>query len=134
MTILILAITLVGVITVVVVINYLDDDQKKEISIDKIVEQSVPINEITTNLIDGNYIRISFMIESNSKDAKEELEKRDFQVKNIVIEELSEMKSTDFTGKEGKISLENKIKTEINKLMQEGSVTNIYITSFILPQ
>ena len=51
---------------------------------------SVDIKEITTNLASNDFIRISFKIQTDSKKAKEELEKRDFQVNNIIILELSE--------------------------------------------
>lgn len=132
MLLLLVAIALVGSITLVMIMKFQEGSGSKEANIDMLVEQIVPIEEITTNLLDDGYIRTSFTIQTNSKDAKEELEKRNFQVKNIIIEELSEMKSTDFKGKQGITSLEATLKNEINKVMQEGSVTDVYITSFVL--
>jgi flagellar FliL protein len=132
MLILIVAITLVGVITFVVLMKFSPNAKAKDNSIDTIVQQVVPVKEITTNLLDTGYIRISFTIETDSKKAKEELNKRDFQVQNIIIEELSEMKSTDFRGKKGIVTLESNTMNQVNKLMQEGRVTQVYITSFIL--
>jgi flagellar protein FliL len=100
--------------------------------VDEIVESSIDIPEITTNLADGSYVKVSFKIQTDSKDGKEEAEKRDFQIKNIIIEELAEMKAENFKGKKGMIALEEKLKQQINQVMQEGKVEQVYITSFIL--
>jgi flagellar protein FliL len=129
--ILLVTITLVGVLALIVVMKF-NDDEVKEPSIDEVIEASVDVPEITTNLLSGDYIRISFKIQTDSKKAKEELEKRDFQVKNIIIEELSEMKSEQLQGKEGKQQLESTIKEKANSLMQEGKVEKVYITSYMI--
>ncbi|MFJ7677754.1 flagellar basal body-associated protein FliL [Peribacillus sp. NPDC097206] len=131
--IMLVAITLVGVIAVVVVTKLSDPTSAEDKpSIDEIVKSSVEIPEITTNLAGNDYIKISFMVQTDSKKAKEELEKRNFQVKNIIITELSEMKATDLTGKKGKEKLQNTLQTKINELMEEGKVEKVYITSSIL--
>ncbi|MFJ7638585.1 flagellar basal body-associated protein FliL [Peribacillus sp. NPDC097225] len=131
--IMLVAITLVGVIAVVVVTKLSDPTSAEDKpSIDEIVKSSVEIPEITTNLAGNDYIKISFMVQTDSKKAKEELEKRNFQVKNIIITELSEMKATELTGKKGKEKLQNTLKTKINELMEEGKVEKVYITSSIL--
>jgi len=66
------------------------------------------------------------------KKAKEEFKKRDFQIKNLIISELSEMEPSDLDGKEGKQSLEETIKGKINDLMQNGKVVRVYITSYVI--
>ena len=50
----------------------------KEPTIDEMIEATVDIPEITTNLASNDFIRISFKIQTDSKKAKEELEKRKF--------------------------------------------------------
>ena len=87
---------------------------------------------MTTNLAGSEYIKISFMIQTDSKDAKAELEKRNFQAKDIIINELSEMKGKELTGKAGKEKLQEAVKKDINEVMQEGKVEQVYITSLIL--
>lgn len=129
--ILLVTITLVGVLALIVVLKF-NEEEVKEPSIDEVIEASVDVPEITTNLLSGDYIRISFKVQTDSKKAKEELEKRDFQVKNIIIEELSEMKSDQLQGKEGKQELETTIKDKANSLMQEGKVEEVYITSYMI--
>jgi flagellar protein FliL len=132
MLILLVTITLVGVIALVVILKFSDGEETKEPSIEEVIEASVDIPEITTNLLSNDFIRISFKIQTDSKKAKQELDKRDFQVNNIIIEELSEMKAEDLQGKKGKELIEGKVKEKVNSLMQEGKVEKVYITSMMI--
>lgn len=80
MLIIFVAITLVGVIAFVVVTKLSDPTSAEEKpSIDEIVKSSVEIPEITTNLAGNDYIKISFMVQTENKKAKEELEKEVFK-------------------------------------------------------
>ena len=101
-------------------------------SIDEIIIASVDVPELTTNLMDNNFVRMSLKIQTNSEDAAAELLKREFQTKNIVIQTLSEMTAEDLEGKTGKIDFQNTIKVQLNELMQEGEVQKVYITSYII--
>ncbi|PLR84220.1 flagellar basal body-associated protein FliL [Bacillus canaveralius] len=132
MLILLVAITLVGAVALVVVLKVNGESEHKEPSIEEVLEASVDVPEITTNLQGNDFIKISFKIETDSKKAKEELEKRDFQVKNIIIQELSERESEELQGKDGKIGLEETLKEKINSLMLEGKVKKVYITQSLL--
>lgn len=126
------AISLLGIIAVVVLMNYTGGSADKEPSIDEVIKYSVEIPEITTNLTDNTLIRVTYMMETDGKKAKEELEKRIFQVNDIVIKELSEMKAEQLNDKKGKLEFENKLKEQVNELMQEGKVIQVYTTSSIL--
>ncbi|WP_400247235.1 flagellar basal body-associated protein FliL [Niallia sp. JL1B1071] len=132
MLVLLLVITLAGAGAFIYIWKFTGDEKEKEPSIEEILESSVDIEEITTNLASDNFIRISFKIQTDSKKAKEELEKRDFQVKNIIIQELSEKNTEDLKGKNGQITLENDLKDKINELMQEGKVVQVYIVNSLL--
>jgi len=132
MMILLVTITLVGAIALVVILKFSGDEETKEPSIEEVIENSVDIPETTTNLMSNDFIRISFKIQTNSKKAKSELEKRDFQVNNIIIEELSELKAEELQGKKGKEMIETKVKDKVNSLMQEGMVEKVYITSMMI--
>jgi len=99
---------------------------------DEIVENSVEIAEITTNLLNGDYIRISFTIQTDGKKAKEELEKRNFQVENVIIKKLSGLEAKDLEGTEGKVKLENDLKESLSESMEEGKIIQVYITSTII--
>lgn len=103
-----------------------------EPTIDDILISSVDVAEITTNLADKRYIKIQLKVQTNSEEAALELAKRDFQVKNIVIQEMSEMTQADLEGKQGKLTFQKTLKAQINELMQEGEVQQVYITSYII--
>ncbi|PIC65627.1 flagellar basal body-associated protein FliL [Sporosarcina sp. P13] len=132
--IILVSITLIGVVAVVLILNFNKDSNAsgKGPNIDAIIEASVDIDEIITNLSGRNFIRLSLKIQTDGKKAAEELKKRDFQVKNMVIQEVSEMTVKDFEGKAGKQQFENTIKAQINELMQDGEIQKVYIVSYII--
>ncbi|KDE49536.1 MULTISPECIES: flagellar basal body-associated protein FliL [Geobacillus] len=132
MIIVLAVIALAGTAALVAVMKMGNAEKQGEPSADELAESSIDIPEMTTNLADGRYIKISFKIQTDSAKAREEAEKRDFQIKDAIIEQLSQMKAADFKGKEGLTALKERLKREINALMQEGRVENVYITSFIL--
>lgn len=103
--------------------------KKEDLSTDKMVEYMVNTETITTDLISGGFIQIGFKIQTNSTDAKEELTKREFQVRNIALRLLSGMNETQVKSLDGMNKLENGMKEEINNLMQTGKVVQIYTTS-----
>lgn len=132
MLIILIAIALVGTIAVVVILNSANNNGSSGPSIDQVLEASVDIQEITTNLAGNDYIRISFKIQTDSKKAKKELEKREFQVRNTIIHTLSEKRSEDLQGAQGHLQLENELKDKINEFMQTGKVERVYITASLL--
>lgn len=132
MLIILVCITLLGVVALLFISQLNKPDEESGPTIDEIVESSIDIPEITTNLAGNKFIRISLKVQTDSKEAAEELIKRDFQVKNIVITELSEMTPEDLEGKQGKATFQSSLKTKINELMNDGEVQQVYITSYII--
>ncbi|KFF57030.1 flagellar basal body-associated protein FliL [Bacillus subtilis] len=101
-------------------------------SIDEIVSSSVDVEEITTNLKSDNIIRLAIKLETDSDKSKEELEKRDFQVKDAVISLLADTNANQIEGDKGKETFKKELKDKINSYLQEGKVEKVYITSFNL--
>lgn len=132
MFILLVIIALVGTVAIFMLLNDNNQSKGSEPTIDEVLEASVDIKEITTNLASNDFIRISFKIQTDSKEAKEELGKRDFQVNNIIILELSGLEVEEIQGKEGQLKLEETLKTKINEILQKGKVQKVYITQFLL--
>lgn len=131
MLIILVTITLIGVVALVVVTQFSKDSLNASApNIDEIIEQSVDVPEYSTNLADNHFVQLSLKIQTDSKDAAEELTKRDFQTKDILLEVLSEMTSEDLEGKKGKELLTNTLKAKFNSLMQDGEVQKVYITSY----
>ena len=134
MLIILTVITLAGAVALVIMLKFSGGQQGKEPDIDQVLECSVDVPELTTNLASNDFIRISFKIQTDSKKAKQELEKRDFQTKDIIIELLSGLKAQDLKGAAGKERLTEMLKSKLNEVMQEGKVVKVYITSYIIQQ
>ncbi len=130
--IILVCITLLGVVGLVLYLQLNKGDEVKEPTIDEIIKSSVDVEEITTNIGNRQFIRIKLKIQTDNKTAAEELAKRDFQVKNIIIQELSEMTEKDLEGKAGKRAFEDALKSYLNPLMQNGEVEKVYIVSYII--
>ncbi|MRG85392.1 flagellar basal body-associated protein FliL [Salinibacillus xinjiangensis] len=130
MVTLLVIITIVGVGAIAVIMNNQEKTHADgERSIDDMLEDSFETEEITTDLKDGNFIRIKFRIVADEKETVEHLQK-DFRLKNIIIKQLSQKAEKDF--REGLTELEDHVKKEINKLLETGSVTDVYTTEKIL--
>lgn len=129
MLIVIISLTLLGVVAIVLV-NYFnqESDPNREPTIDEIVELSFDTPELTTNLLSNHFAIIQLRIQVDNKKALEEITKRDFQIENIVIREMANLKSSDLVGSEGIEGLEDLLKFKINELMQEGMVVKVYVT------
>ncbi|MGJ9458866.1 flagellar basal body-associated protein FliL [Oceanobacillus sp. CF4.6] len=127
-----LVILLIGAIAaLVVVLNVTGQSEEGDTqTIDDIVEYSYESPEITTDLEDGTFVRIQFQIVTDGKKAKEEIAKRDFQLKNILIKELATKTEEDF--KSGLAELEQVVLTKLNELMTEGQITEVYTINKIL--
>ena len=132
MLVLLIVITLVGAVAIVMLLNANNQTGSGEPTIDEVIEATVDLNEITTNLASNDFIRISFKFQTDSKKTKEELEKRNFQVNNLIILELSGLKAEDLQGKEGKLKLAETLKTKVNEIMQNGEIQEVYFTQFLL--
>lgn len=132
MVIIVLVVLLLGGgVAAVVVLNVTgSSDKVKEATIDEIVEYAYETTEITTDLEDGSFVRIQFKIITDGKKAREEIEKREFQIKNILIKELATMTEEDF--KAGLSQLEDTMKVKINEVMTNGKVTDVYTINKIL--
>ncbi|MDW0111773.1 flagellar basal body-associated protein FliL [Sporosarcina saromensis] len=128
----VVSLTLVGIVVLILSLQFKGNVGDTEPTIDEILEASVDVPEIMTNLSGRQYIKLSLKIQTDDKKAAEELAKRDFQINNIVIQELSEMTAEDFEGKAGKQAFEESIKAQLNPLMQEGEIEKVYIVSYII--
>ncbi|TQS75551.1 flagellar basal body-associated protein FliL [Ornithinibacillus gellani] len=127
----IISIVLIGTLAAFIVLYVLDNEKTTDAqSIDEMVELSYETPEVTTDLEDGSFVRIQFQLILDSKDAKKEITKREFQVRNQIIKELATMKEADFKSGLGK--LEEQLQTKLNELMTEGEVTGVYTISKIL--
>lgn len=138
--ILLIAIALLGTVTFVLWQIYLKPsvvgeavkEEEKPKSIDEILEMTLSTEEIVTNLYTGDFIQVQFNIQADSVEAKEELEKRMYQINHIIIKTLSSMTPEDVSGSEGLSTLEASILNELNTIMNQGRVVKVYTTKKVL--
>jgi flagellar protein FliL len=128
---LIVCLIFAAAVTFIVLDKFITKD-KAGGTIDEVVEASYDVPEMTTNLLSGEFVKVKFKIQTSSKKAKEELEKRDFQVNNVIIQELVQLKQEDLKGKDSIPKLETVIKEKVNELMKNGSIVRVYTTSIMV--
>lgn len=133
MLIIIISLTLIGVVAIVLV-NYFkaENNSNGEPTIQKIVELSYDTPELTIKLQSNDFVKLQLKFIVDNKDALEEIQMRDFQIENIVLREMSNMKASDLEGSDGIDNLENRLKLKINELMQEGMVVQVYVRRMIV--
>jgi len=106
--------------------------EETEPGIDEVIDRSWDTDELTTNLAGDRYVRASFQIQADATETREELEKRDFQIKNAIIHRMSEMDADELGSSEGIQTLEADLQEDINDLLDTGEVENVYTTSRII--
>src|SRR5699024_5059315 len=117
-------IVVLATVLILAILNFQSEGKSEAREIDKIIEHSYETPEITTDLQDGSFVRIQFQILTDGKDARNEIMKRDFQLKNILIKELATMSEEDI--KEGLSTLEEVVTDKLNEVMTQGEVTKVY--------
>ncbi|ENH98231.1 flagellar basal body-associated protein FliL [Gracilibacillus halophilus YIM-C55.5] len=121
-------ITIGGAVALYFVLN--NSSESEAMTIDEMVDYSYTTSEMRTDLEDGSFVLIQFQFVTNSKAAKAEIEKREFQVKNEFIKESVSLTTKDF--KENLTNLEEHMQSVMNQKMTEGSITDVLITSKVI--
>ncbi|GGM21439.1 hypothetical protein GCM10011351_04140 [Paraliobacillus quinghaiensis] len=122
-------ILIVGIGALIYILNS-SDETDGELSIEEMVEYSFTTEEMNTDLKNGGFVQIQFNIITDSKKARAEVQNRSFQLKNIFIKESVDLTKTDF--QQGLSDLETNLKNQMNELMNEGKIIDVYIISKIL--
>lgn len=130
--ILMLTIVLVAVVGFVVFKFMTVPIEKTEPKAKELIDITVDTEEITTNLADDSYVKIKFKVQTDSKEAKKELEQRLFQLNDIIINQLSTMTSEQVRSQEEMKKAETEIQNEMNEWMQDGKITKIYTTMKVI--
>ncbi|MDG5788182.1 flagellar basal body-associated protein FliL [Evansella sp. AB-P1] len=133
MLVILSTLTLMGVLTIVLYTQFFQETKaESELTIDEILRVSVETDEITTNLLSNHVIRSKFVFQLDNTRATTEFEKRDFQIENIIIQELADMKESDFRGSKGILELEKIIRDRVNEIMDDGYVVQVYMNARVI--
>lgn len=123
-------IIILGAVAFVYLFNNVDSDEDDKQSIEDMNKFSYETPEMTTDLKSGAFVRIQFLVITDGKKAMEEVEEREFQIQNMLIKELAVMSEDDF--REGLSKLESVLQDDLNEVMDDGIVTDVYTINKIL--
>lgn len=107
-----------------------NEDPNRELTFEEQVDYSFTTEVINLDLADQRYVQLQFNILTSNQNARDEIELREFQFQNILIKETVHMTSEELQS--DLAQFETTLKVEMNKLMQEGEITDIYIVSKIV--
>ncbi|AEM78808.1 flagellar FliL protein [Thermoanaerobacter thermohydrosulfuricus] len=92
-----------------------------------------PGGEFITNLKgDGKFVKATIELQVADKNILKTLEERNPQIRDLIIQILRGKTEQDVEGPEGQEKLKNDIKNEINKIIGEGKIVNVYFDEFIV--
>jgi flagellar FliL protein len=99
---------------------------------DEQLERTAETADFTTNLYSKGYAQLKFQILTTSPETKEELEKRMFQVRSLILQIVASKNKEDLRGSEGINQLEQEIAVRINGILHNGQVQQVYTTKKLL--
>lgn len=126
----ILSLLVVVVIAFIGFHYFFPNKETGELSLDDMNKYSYETPEMTTDLENGTFVRIQFRFLTDGKKSAKEVSQREFQIQNMLIKELAVMSEDDFRG--GLSDLEETLRDELNEVMVDGSVTDVYTINKIL--
>lgn len=113
-------------------VNSVNDVKGKKLSATEVKEQTVEMKDITTNLANSQFVKVSFAFELENKKVKEEFEQLDFKVKAIIIQTLADLNAEQIRGSKGYDNLTTSLLNKINPILSEGKLKQIHITNIVL--
>lgn len=102
--------------------------------LNKLVGPLVPLETFLVNLsgTDGNrLLKVNLELEVSGDGVIEEIEKRNPQIRDIIIILLSSKSYREVSSKTGKDELRAQIKDTLNSFLTKGNVVNVLYTEFI---
>ncbi|AAM24653.1 flagellar FliL protein [Caldanaerobacter subterraneus subsp. tengcongensis MB4] len=92
-----------------------------------------PGGEFITNLKgDGKFIKVVVELQVTDPKVLKKLEENTPQIRDAIIQILRSKTAQEVEGPQGQEMLKNDIKNEINKIIGEGKVVNVYFNDFIV--
>lgn len=130
----IIALALLGIVGIVAYKTFAvaGPEEPKVPTATELKESQIDLGKMTTNLAGNSLIQANIAIQGDSTDAKKEIEERKIQVKSIVNGVLHTTTQADIEKPDGLERLVLRIVGELNKVMLEGKVTNVYISDIVV--
>ncbi|MBF0158795.1 MAG: flagellar basal body-associated FliL family protein [Magnetococcales bacterium] len=81
----------------------------------------------------GNrYLKVTVQLEMGNAAMKAEVERRQAQIRDIILSLMSSKTTQDLQAPEGKFRLRDELLSRINAQLINGSVTRVYFTEFVI--
>ncbi len=93
------------------------------------------LKPFVVNLADGKgrrYLKVSMKLELSSDELSEEVEKRQPQIRDVILTLLSSKTSGEVNSMEGKFLLREEIIKRVNTFLTTGKITKIYLEEFVV--
>jgi flagellar FliL protein len=95
-----------------------------------------PFEPFVVNLADpggSRYLRVALQLELSAiKGLKEEIDRRQPQIRDAIITILSAKKYDEINSAQGKMIMKQQIMRSINSLLNTGQIANVYMTDFVI--
>ncbi len=78
------------------------------------------------------FLRVTMHLELRDKSFAGEIDNRLSQIRDSILMILPTKRFEDINSVEGKIALRDEIMTQLNSLLKDGSITNIYFVEFVI--
>ncbi len=117
------------------VINQDEEDTESESENVPKVGQVFDLEPFIVNLADKKetrYLKVKISLELKGKKITEEMNKRLPQVRDIIIEILSNKTYEELATLHGKEHLKNELMIRLNSILKTGSVKHVFFTEFVM--
>ncbi len=95
--------------------------------------QTVAFEEMTANLKgEGSFVALAISAVTDSKESAEEAGKREFQLKDYLIRELSTTTSDQLKNQKFVDSFLKKAQDHLNQQLEEGKILKLYLTKKVV--
>ena len=94
-----------------------------------------PMDQFVVNLLSqsgGKYLKVAFNIELDSEELAAELDSKKPLIRDIVIRSLSSKTFEEISTAKGKDRLKDEIVSNINDILADGQIKNIFFTDFVV--
>ena len=108
--------------------------QEHEVKEPEAIGKVIPLETFIVNLAGAKgrkVLKVNMELEVKGAEIVAEIDNRKAQIYDFIIIILSSKTYEEVSTKEGKDSLRNEIKDNINTFLSKGKITNVYFTEFI---
>lgn len=109
-----------------------EEIEEEVLSIDEIIPLTVHVPKINTNLGDSTIIVLELTLQTDNEKAKEEADKRIYQIKDRINLLLKNLTYESFSTEEKIVQFKSDLMVRLNNILLEGKVVNIDITQLFL--